>query len=135
MWASCEPGSPTSAFARWGGEARPLSLTQRKPRSLIKSSQPKRPNRIDGRIGDRRRPHPALLTPRPPIKDPSQGSKHDVSPVEVHCTLVKVREPEENSSRQQRPALPKTAFQQVLHPAAKEKLLGNRNKEKREDPT
>ena len=28
-WASSEPGSPTSAFARWGGEARPHSKSTR----------------------------------------------------------------------------------------------------------
>jgi hypothetical protein len=30
MWASSEPGSPTSAFARWGGEGRPPSSLHRK---------------------------------------------------------------------------------------------------------
>src|SRR5258705_415680 len=111
MWASCE--------------ARPLSLTQPKPRSLITSSQPKRPKRIDGRMRDRRRPHPPLLTPSSSIENSSQGSKHNVSPVEVLRAFIEVREPEQNSSRQQRPALPKTALQKVLHPAAKKKLLRN----------
>ena len=52
----------------------------------------------------------------------------------MHRTLVEVREPKENSSRQQRPASPKASLQKVLHPSAKEKLLRDRNKEKREDP-
>ena len=85
-------------------------------------------------MGNRRRAHPPLLTPRAPIEYPSQSRKQNVSPVEVHCALVEVREPEQNGSRQQRPAPPETAFQKVLHPAAKEELLGNRNKEKRKDP-
>jgi hypothetical protein len=56
---------------------------------------------IDECMSDSRRAHPALLTPRSPIEDSSHGSKHDVSPVEVHRALVEMREPEENSRRQQ----------------------------------
>jgi hypothetical protein len=52
----------------------------------------------------------------------------------VHGALVEVREPEENSGSQQRPALTQASLQKVLHPAAKEELLRNRDKEKREDP-
>src|SRR5437899_5586633 len=112
-----------------------LSLTQPEPRSLIKSSQPKRPKRIYGRMRDSRCPHPALLTPRSPIEDPRQRSKQDISPVEVHCALVEVRDPKQNSSRQQRPVPPEPPLQKVLHPAAKEELHRNRDKEEREDPS
>src|ERR1700751_3655168 len=81
-----------------------------------------------------RRAHPALLTPRSSIEDSRQSSKHDISPIEVHCALVEVREPKQKSSGQQRPVPPEPPLQKVLHPAAKEKLLRNRNKEKRKDP-
>jgi hypothetical protein len=74
------------------------------------------------------------LTPRASVEDSGQRCQYDIPPVEVHRAFVEVREPEKNSSRQQRPPLPKAPFQQVLHPAAKEKLLGNCDKEKSEDP-
>jgi hypothetical protein len=53
----------------------------------------------------------------------------------VDCALVEVREAEENGGCQQRPALSEAALQKVLHPAAKEKLLRDRDKEEGEDPT
>jgi hypothetical protein len=83
---------------------------------------------------NRRCPHTALLTPRASIEDPSQSRKQNVSPVEVNRALVEVRKPEENSRRQQRPMPSEATLQKVLHPAAKEKLLRDGNKEKSEEP-
>src|SRR4051794_14265141 len=77
--------------------------------------------------------HPALLAPRPAIENSRQRGQQHITPVEMHRTLVPVRQAEQSCRQEQRRIAPYPPLQQVLQPSAKEEFFRNGDEEEGEE--
>jgi membrane protease YdiL (CAAX protease family) len=68
--------------------------------------------------------------PRSSIENSRQRGQQHVTPVEVCCAFVEVRQAKQDCRRRQRRITPHAPLQQILHPASKEEFFRHRNKEK-----
>ena len=92
------------------------------------------PEGVDGGVGDGGGGDATVGSPGAAVEDAGDGGEEDVASVEVEGVLVEVGEAEEGGGEEERGGAAEAAFEEVLHPAAEEDFLGERDGEEGVDP-